>query len=129
MERKLGIFSEARFKVLRALYLSKDGVSLREIAYRTGLSVGPVQVATTSLVRRGTIEKKADSGRTVFTLNQAHPEAPAIISMLETLIRSEIRAQRMKDSAENVNLLHALNNLYKFSNKLKGTTGGLRAAF
>ena len=121
--KQTGIFSEARFRVLRTLYFDKDGVSLREISHRSNVSLHGVQVATQSLLRLGLISKRREKERVIFKIVENHFEYKAIEAMIRALVMADMRKQAEDDSIANRNTLSALDDLREFSARIqKGTS-------
>lgn len=126
-KRRETLFSEARFVVLRVLYAAPEGVSLREIAYRSERPIRVVQVALDSLLRIGIVQKRRMGQRIIFSLKKNHTEYRLLMLFLETLVENEIREQAVRDSAANQTLLKALSNMYRFSLRMREASSGFRA--
>ena len=62
------ICNSSPFKILRALYYSTPGCSLRELSQVTGLSIGAVQDNTQKLLDQGLIQKEKKANKVYFTL-------------------------------------------------------------
>lgn len=113
------IFNEGRFTVLKVLGRSGSGVSLREIAYRSGLSIGAVQAAIRSLLRSKTVCRSKSGNRIIYRLNPQHEDLDVILTTLNALSVNKIKRHAAVDSQANRSLLTALMDLLLFSNALR----------
>ena len=120
------LFSEARFVVLRTIYLAAgaNGVSLREIAYRSELSLGAVQTALKSLLRMRMLLKQRQGQRTLFRLNTGHPEYPLVIALFDLSTKQMLRSRAARDSAANQTLMASLNQMIRFARGLREASSG-----
>ena len=119
------IFSEARFVVLRTVYLSGAGVSLREIAYRSELSLGAVQTAIKSLLRLELLIKVRSGKRILFRLNVTHSEYELLAALFELSTKRKLVLQAQEDSKANKRLLKTLTEMNRFARALKESSHGV----
>ncbi len=119
------IFSEARFVVLRTVFLSGGGVSLREIAYRSELSIGAVQTAIKSLLRLELLIKVRNGKRMLFRMNVAHPEYELLAVLFDLSTKRKLALQAQEDSKANKRLLKTLTEMSRFARELKESSHGV----
>ncbi len=119
------IFSEARFIVLSTVFPSEEGVSLREIAYRSGISIGAVQAALRSVLNARMVIKSREGHRAVFRLNRSHHEYTLLETLFTVSTRRSIKEQAVKDAASNKQMLKTLTELSRFGRSLKEAARGV----
>jgi DNA-binding IclR family transcriptional regulator len=124
MGRSFGLFEEARFRLLRALYWAPDGVSVRELSYRTGISLHAVQNALQSLRRLEFVLREKAGQRVIYCLNQEHHEFKVVEQLVRSLVEYETASLAQRDSKTNENAVKLLSQMHSFAGKIK--QGGLR---
>ena len=119
MISKVGLFLEARFCILYCLYWTTKGVSVRELAYRTGKSLHTIQNGLVSLKKLGLVKSKTRGQRLVCFLNKTHREYHAVSRLVATLSEDGISQQAKLDAKANRNTLAMLNQMQYFGASLK----------
>ncbi len=89
------MFSQtSTFKVLRALFLSPEAVSLRELAYRTDLLVRSVQLVIDKALSDDLVIVEDQGYRKFYAINPEHREFAALNAYFSILNLEELQASK-----------------------------------